>query len=419
MMKKQFIWITCLLTALNSLRAQGPATTATPAATGTTAVSTTVQVSPTATTAVNTTTVVTITSTTPQPTPAPAPTPTLSKPFPLVVIASDEKLPDYYTQYSYISLRTSKEGYVYALQHKDSLRLFINGILYPNIKPAYFNLDSTAVVFKMNYDTAQASPWKIYYAFPNYWSVSHGNTEVSMAFPHSSAMIYGTPTVELHTSAYFRIFMAYAIFILIIFLVCNHKVWKYNKTILRDVALYAQNGVMINDLPTSVENGTINYKEIPFSLARSQFLMWLVLIFLGILHIWGFTSILTEPTGSVLTLLGISGTTFYLGKVLDTAPSNNNPPPADPNNPNAAKQAAVQAFITENKKSKGFVNDILYDGNTISLHRLQLFMFTVFLGVYFLCAFVTNLALPSFSPTLMALMGISSATYAGLKTTES
>ncbi|MBS1635146.1 MAG: hypothetical protein JST26_04425 [Bacteroidetes bacterium] len=406
-MKKQFVWLTCLVMTITGIRAQGTVTVAT------TPAGSTVQAQPTNTLPAVTNSVATTNTmqAAPSATVASPSSPAVSKPYAISVIMLDCKKPDFYTPYSYINVHTTKEGYTYAIQHKDSLRLLINGIWHSTIKPLYFNIDDTSVVFKMNYDTAQASPWKIFYAFPNYWEVSHPNTGISMGFPKSSFMSYSEEKVELRTSSYLRIIIAYAIFILIIVIIWNRKLWKYNKSILRDIALYSQNGVKINNLPTSIADGTINYKEVPFSMARSQFFMWLMLIFLGILHIWGFTSILTEPTGSVLILLGISGGTFYIGKVIDVAPA--------AGATTVTPQQAVTDFVNGNKKSKGFVNDILYDGNSICLHRLQLFMFTVFLGIYFLCSFYTNLALPSFSTTMMTLMGISSVTYAGVKTTES
>jgi hypothetical protein len=69
-------------------------------------------------------------------------------------------------------------------------------------------------------------------------------------------------------------------------------------------------------------------------------------------------------------------------------------------------------------KSKGIMVDMLSDGHAMSLHRLQLLLFTVFLGCYFLIEVAGHLVMPQISETMMGLMGISSVTYAGIKSTE-
>ncbi|MBI3240109.1 MAG: hypothetical protein HYZ43_14895 [Flavobacteriia bacterium] len=175
--------------------------------------------------------------------------------------------------------------------------------------------------------------------------------------------------------------------------------------------MYASNGVKIGFKAyevTDAEKGIINIKQIPYSLARFQFLLWLIVIFFGILHIWIITDVLTSPTGSTLLLLGISGGTFYLGKIIDT--------PAAGGTMTASE--TVTDFIANNKQSRGLIFDMLNDGKSISLHRLQLLLFTVFLSSYFVMEVVGTLIMPQFDQTMLTLMGISSTMYAGVKTTE-
>jgi hypothetical protein len=125
------------------------------------------------------------------------------------------------------------------------------------------------------------------------------------------------------------------------------------------------------------------------------------------LHIWIITDVLISPTGSTLLLLGISGGTFYLGNLLDT-PSGGGTPLAP---------AELTSFINDNQ-SKNLIFDVLNNGQSISLHRMQLLIFTVFLCCYFVTVVIGDLIIPQISDTLLALMGISSTMYAGVKTTE-
>jgi hypothetical protein len=68
--------------------------------------------------------------------------------------------------------------------------------------------------------------------------------------------------------------------------------------------------------------------------------------------------------------------------------------------------------------SAGFLNDILTDADGISLHRFQIAIWTVVLGFMFAASIYNSLAMPQFSGTLLALMGISGGTYIGFKFPE-
>lgn len=68
--------------------------------------------------------------------------------------------------------------------------------------------------------------------------------------------------------------------------------------------------------------------------------------------------------------------------------------------------------------SESFWKDILTDANGITLHRFQIVIWTVVLGVLFIYGVYRELAMPQFSTTLLTLMGISSVTYLGFKIPE-
>lgn len=284
-------------------------------------------------------------------------------------------------------------------------RLWINGICFPNMKPLFINESRPGLVFRLERDTAQNSPWQLYYSNPNYWR-THQTSAINLGTLtkeyHSKDK---THTINLYTSHLWMRWVFYPCFILLLIVII-----KYGRALLKDTALYTSRGATIGYKTTEVTNadtGVINIKQVPYSLARLQFLLWLLVIFFGMLHIWIITDVLISPTGSTLLLLGISGGTFYLGNLLDT-PSGGGTP---------LEPAALTAFINNNQ-SKNLIFDVLNDGKSISLHRLQLLLFTLFLCCYFVTVVIGGLIIPQISDTMLALMGISSTMYAGVKTTE-
>ena len=68
--------------------------------------------------------------------------------------------------------------------------------------------------------------------------------------------------------------------------------------------------------------------------------------------------------------------------------------------------------------SESFLKDLLTDANGVTLHRFQIIIWTLVLGVLFVYGVYRELAMPEFSATLLALMGISSGTYLGFKIPE-
>jgi hypothetical protein len=91
---------------------------------------------------------------------------------------------------------------------------------------------------------------------------------------------------------------------------------------------------------------------------------------------------------------------------------------------NDAKLKEVERSIAdaqsrlENPVSQNFVMDLLTDANGITLHRFQIVIWTLILGCLFVYGVYRDLAMPEFSTTLLALMGISSGTYLGFKIPE-
>ncbi len=135
----------------------------------------------------------------------------------------------------------------------------------------------------------------------------------------------------------------------------------------------------------------------PFSLSISQLAFWTFLIFSAYLIIYGITGDYTNIlTGQSLVLLGINSVTAFGTSLID----------GQGNEKNRKGSQGV---------SEGFFNDILSDINGVNFHRFQTFIWTVAIGLFFVWEVIKNLAMPEFDDTLLALQGISAATYLGLR----
>jgi hypothetical protein len=119
---------------------------------------------------------------------------------------------------------------------------------------------------------------------------------------------------------------------------------------------------------------------------------WFFIVIASFVVIWLVTGELSVPPSSLI-LMGISGAT------------------------------ALGAIIAKSKPDKGpgsgqFFHDLLNDGDGVSLHRFQMFAWTITLGIVFTARVVTELSQPVLDSTLLTLMGISSGTYIGFKFPE-
>jgi len=135
-----------------------------------------------------------------------------------------------------------------------------------------------------------------------------------------------------------------------------------------------------------------------FSLALWQMSFWFFLVVAAYVFIWLINDELDTITQSVLGLIGIGSATAIGSAFIDQG------------------KATLDAATTT---SRGFIRDVLSDAaGSISLHRFQMFIWTLVLGVIFIASVYNNLEMPEFSATLLGLMGISSGTYLGFKVPE-
>jgi len=84
-----------------------------------------------------------------------------------------------------------------------------------------------------------------------------------------------------------------------------------------------------------------------------------------------------------------------------------------------SKKSAIDSQIKKLKgRSERFFRDIVSDANGASFPRFQMIAWTIVLTVVFIRGVYTELAMPQFDTTLLGLMGLSAATYLGMKVNE-
>jgi len=159
----------------------------------------------------------------------------------------------------------------------------------------------------------------------------------------------------------------------------------------------------------------------PYSLSRFQMGFWFFLVINGYLFMYMVTGELDTITDSVLALMGIGAGTALGAAMIDSQPAGTATMTMSTAGPNE-KSTVTEVVPVPNaplQPSQGFLTDILSDaGDGISIHRFQMFAWTLILGIIFVFSVYRQLGMPEFNATLLGLMGISSGTYLGFKLPE-
>jgi hypothetical protein len=164
----------------------------------------------------------------------------------------------------------------------------------------------------------------------------------------------------------------------------------------------------------------------PYSLSRFQMSFWFFIVIAGYMFMWLITGELDTITDSVLALIGIGAGTALGAALIDSTPAGTAQATTATTSTDATSaptttvtQVAVTVPTAPPPPSAGFLNDILSDDvDGISIHRFQMFAWTLILGIIFVSSVYKELAMPEFNATLLGLMGISSGTYLGFKFPE-
>jgi len=148
----------------------------------------------------------------------------------------------------------------------------------------------------------------------------------------------------------------------------------------------------------------------PYSFSRVQLAWWSCIIISALIGVVKASKKFPVLDGTTLLLLGISGATMTAAHAIDSS---------DRSNP------AARAGRHQNQNSENFFLDILSDANGVSIHRFQALVFNAAYGIWFLSETVQMLSgttgpsqMPVIDKSSLALLGISSGTYAAVKTLE-
>jgi hypothetical protein len=327
--------------------------------------------------------------------------------------------------------------------------LCLDGIPFNGIHPSWVR--NGYLGFDLRPTGEAQNAWKNFVSPP----IKRDGKDVDVTVRLDSAILDGSCQGKLTVfkRPWIHIFVA-SVMVLVILIICLS-----NKTdIIREAG----------DQPRGIDKyGRPNRK--PYSLARTQMACWFLVVLVSYVFIWMLTDDIKTLTSTALALMGISAATALGSAVVDSSKradqenliriieekmnqvevevvrlrgditSLNETSNATPGSGGTEQQREVtiarqgdfeakktevgqlKQQIQELKEkaepvpSRGFLNDILSDNNGISFNRFQMFAWTVVLIVVFMWSVLRSLAMLDFDATLLALMGISGATFIGFK----
>lgn len=155
------------------------------------------------------------------------------------------------------------------------------------------------------------------------------------------------------------------------------------------IYLAAQSALIRDAAPTGT---TLERRT--FSLGRTQFAWWFAIVFASLAFLWLVTGEVPAVSPQALALLGMSGATTGMAA------------------------AVAPARLASDGQEGVFFHDLLSDSQGVTIHRFQMVVITVALGLVFLYEVATHLTMPTFDASLLTLMGLSAAAYVGLKIPE-
>ncbi|MDR2852902.1 MAG: hypothetical protein LBV61_07630 [Burkholderiaceae bacterium] len=308
-----------------------------------------------------------------------------------------------------------------------------------------------ALVFHLVRDNQNAANWKPMLLSPSLAprkiavSVSLDDPNESCSNP--ATLIKGadkTPTFEFATFTGLRLTFA-----LVIVLIVVAAVWAgaLKTTLLKDSLL-----------------PQLAPKEQTFSLGRTQMAFWFTIVFAAFVFLFFFLGDYNNAmTAQALILMGLSGATTIFAVAIDASKDTpisaanatlrasgittyadvekldaeielkqrelQTQQKAHPSDATAIVRLQAEISSRQDQKkswydttrpfiSQGWYHDLTTDINGPALHRLQMFYWTLALGAIFLWQVIQDLAMPQFSETLLALIGVTSTGYLGFKYPE-
>ena len=168
--------------------------------------------------------------------------------------------------------------------------------------------------------------------------------------------------------------------------------------------------VIFFDRKYSMLRDTSSAAKKPYSFSRVQLAWWTVIVLGSFIAIFIVKCEVPTFDRSQLILLGISTATIASARLIDIS---------DKKNP-------AVLFRNQDSESDNFMLDILSDEKGVSINRFQAVVFNLVFGIWFMIKVMHNIdgipdpsmIMPVLSDNNLILIGLSSGTYAALKTTE-
>ena len=334
---------------------------------------------------------------------------------------------------------------------KQDIRLFLDGRMISDLKPESGApiKDKGELQFHLERNPDNDEAWADLFGAPSFGKYFfHRPTRVSVGLENEYAIDSDVDNFQLtrvRSNWFIACLLIIVSYLLLIFVLAKRSGLLRDRTM--DISI-------ISSLFPAHDDGNVLLR--PYSLGRFQLAFWFSLVIICYLFIWLITGAYDIITPSVLGLIGISAGTSLGSAVIDdnkgtevvrqtfsllgqkqklaaeiaslkTLIAANDPDKINLQSKlseNESKLAEIEMTINHNKEivgprlSKGFLRDILMDANGVSFHRLQMFVWTILLGLLFIYSVWARLSMPEFSATLLALQGITAGTYLGFKIPE-
>jgi hypothetical protein len=242
-------------------------------------------------------------------------------------------------------------------------------------KPLLQSEDTVWISFKLIRDTTTKAAWDCLYRIAH-WNDTHLKIHITVGWQ-------GMFPVKVPTKYYANTQIDVVFF----------EKWAF----IAWLVLYAI--IVVTFIALALKSNMLRDSDAgPYSLAQSQLAFWTILIMGSFIYTLILTDISSSLNSSILFLLGISITANSSAVYIDYYKKKDQ--------------------TLEPKISKGFFADILGDGNTISVQRVQNAAWTLVLGLYLVYYTISNKTLPTYPDMLLYLTGISSLAYVAVKPTE-
>ncbi len=263
-----------------------------------------------------------------------------------------------------------------------SLFLYIDGQRLPTNRT--MSVEDDRIVFILHETDTLKS---LLFEYINSWGIHERKVRMSFGDKDGNHVHIEAPNITINFDPYYSIRSWIGKIIIVIVIVCFGFLVKRNSFLKAD--------------------GSDKY-----SLSRTQMGWWTIIVICSYIALWSDSGILVELTPDTLILLGISSVTAAVAQTIDKNKNGTSPTP----DPVPVVVDPTPAKVSTEKQN--FFTNILSDGTGVSIQRFQSVIFTFFIGVFFVYKVIVDFEMPDLDPGILGLMGISSATYAGLKTNE-